>query len=927
MSGGGRVSAESEILERCGSIARAIDGHGDLDEAVADLRLLPAHLPIRGALAAGLVTAVIRSGPEVKPERIRHLRDLLEIADRDPPQRPEWPRHRAVALGYTLVQGGLDGEVADPGAALAEWDAVVAEVGADPATAVVFESIRAALVTRLALTVGDEATLQRMPAIAKDLGDRMRSVSTRPEAETFAQALPEVMSLLSTQRHDGDVAGALDRLQTLVERLPPGHHLREVVDQTAVMLGPFRDMMGADPDRPGTRPTDEQLAVLAEAARQPDLRPAERAVRHGMVGGAALRLGAETDPHRVELAIEHLREAVALSGPDEPNRVAHLFGLALALFRRGELTGAVKDVDEVASLLEEARSLAGGPGHHLWAGINEMLSGVRRRRGGAAVRETGRPGATAPGGIALEALREYAWRVLAQSDLAAANLVVRDAARSAMDIARQCLSMDNDPGSAIRALDAGRGLALFAATETYNVAGRLEDAGHPALARRWRAASASGESGSLPTEMRREVLAALTRSGTASVLDPPTLGEIRGALATLDADALVYLVTGERHVPGYACIVPVSGPPSFMALPFLHSDKALDVERYLTALSRRDAALAGPARDLGPLEEEAAFEETLDSLCDWAWRAAIGPLVERYLPTLPRPASGRPHRLFLVPMGDLARVPWQAARRSDGTYALGHVAISQIASARMLCHSAALSPVPITPVGLVVGDPDTALAAPDLSAARLEAYAIRRSFYRGARYVGRLPDGSPSPSGAGSAEELRAWLTSTSPATGAMLHLACHGVVESGADNPTSYLLLAGGGRLSAGELVDLMARSPGRAVGLTVLAACRTGQAFSGYDEAYSLGTAFLAAGVRSVLSTQWSVPDVATSALMYMFHHHLMADGLPAWDALRRAQLWMLDRERTFPERMPASLRRHLVDVELGGVAAWAGFVHLGQ
>jgi CHAT domain-containing protein len=111
------------------------------------------------------------------------------------------------------------------------------------------------------------------------------------------------------------------------------------------------------------------------------------------------------------------------------------------------------------------------------------------------------------------------------------------------------------------------------------------------------------------------------------------------------------------------------------------------------------------------------------------------------------------------------------------------------------------------------------------------------------------------------------------------------------------------------------------------VLAACHTGQAISGYDEAYSLGTAFLAAGARSVLSTQWSVPDSDTSVLMYMFHHFLMAQRRPAWAALRDAQLWMLDPDRRVPDRMPGELRDQLGTADPATVASWAGFLHWGQ
>jgi CHAT domain-containing protein len=302
------------------------------------------------------------------------------------------------------------------------------------------------------------------------------------------------------------------------------------------------------------------------------------------------------------------------------------------------------------------------------------------------------------------------------------------------------------------------------------------------------------------------------------------------------------------------------------------------------------------------------------------------PLVERYLPRLPAHPD-RPPRIVLVPMGDLARVPWQAARRPDGRYAIELIAVSQAASARMLVRSATLPAVPLGPAGLVVGDPDTREAAGALPAARLEAYAIRQTFYRGARYLGRRPDGSPSRSGPGTAAEVRAWLTNPGPAAGGLLHLACHGFVQEGGARATAYLLLAGGDRLTAEELVALLARTPERAVGLVVLAACRTGLSLNGYDEAYSLGTAFLAGGVRTVLSSQWSVPDSATSVLMFMVHRRLRAGGRAPWAALRDAQLWMLDPAREVPADMPGPLRRQLAGVELGAVQAWAAFLHWGQ
>lgn len=279
-------------------------------------------------------------------------------------------------------------------------------------------------------------------------------------------------------------------------------------------------------------------------------------------------------------------------------------------------------------------------------------------------------------------------------------------------------------------------------------------------------------------------------------------------------------------------------------------------------------------------------------------------------------------------MGDLARIPWQAARRPrDGRYAIELIAISQAVSARMLCRSAALPAVPPSPGGLVVGDPDAGESVTSLRAARGEALAIRQVFYRGARYVGRRPDDSTSLSGAGTRAEVRAWLTASGPAAGAMLHLACHGFVRAGTEHPTAYLLLAGGEELFAEELIRLMAQAPDRTIGLAVLAACHTGLAMTGYDEAYSLGTAFLAAGVRSVLCTQWAIPDEETSVLMFMFHHFLNAARPPAWAALREAQLWMLNPNRIIPDDMPGPLHEQLKPEKLDAVVAWAAFVHWGR
>ncbi|MDR7279118.1 hypothetical protein J2S41_005896 [Catenuloplanes atrovinosus] len=877
-------TAVEETLRRCGEIALAVSGHGDLDAALACYLGLPPDLPGRPRFAAALVAALVRE-PTVAPARMRQLEALLAAADADPPAAPSWPAVRAVAGAVSLTYAAAEGRV-DPRAALADVERLAEQAGGSP----LFETSRMGLRYVAAAADGDASAHRRMTDELTALWKA--SGAAAKDDGGVLEVLDSVAALLETQRR-GEVPDApLSRLRTAVQRLPEGHPMRQAATEAYEMASA---LSGGGP-------------MPSMATHEEDLPDAERALRHGYEAMRLLGRGDETDLGKVEAGIEHLRMAVRLTPAGHSRRPFHLASIALGLYRGCELRNDPTGLEEARGLLEEARDLAGGPAHPQWSWINDMLSGIEQRLGGAQrSRRT-----------ALEGLRGHAYQVLLQTDLTSATSAAADAARDAADTARWCLR-DNAPADAITALDAGRGLALFAATELGTIPDRMRAAGRDDLADRWDAGLAAGEPDRLPTSLRREALDVLAAQDVPALLDPPDLDEIRAALRTQDADALVYLMPGGQGLPGHAVIAPVDGPPAFLTLPnLLPAD--VDVESYL-ALSAR-----GP-RDMDAADDE-RFAGSLDALCRWAWRAAMGPLVNRYLlPRFSGRSRGRPPRVVLVPIGDLARIPWQAARRPDGTYVVQLIGVSQAVSARMMCHTAALAPVTPTPTGLFVGDPATGDPRDDLPAARAEAYAVRRVFYSGARYVGRRPDGTVSPSGPGTADQVRGWLRTGGPAAGSTLHLACHGFTSATPGAELSYLMLAGGDRLTAQSLGAVMSRAPDRAVGLVVLAACRSGVAISGYDEAYSLGTAFLAAGARSVLSTQWNIPDGATSVLMFMFHHYLMAERLPVWDALRRAQLWMLDPGRIAPARMPDSLRAELAGADPADVVAWAGFLHWGR
>jgi len=103
-----------------------------------------------------------------------------------------------------------------------------------------------------------------------------------------------------------------------------------------------------------------------------------------------------------------------------------------------------------------------------------------------------RRGDSNPHKAALDGLRSVVFSVLSQDDATAARFAARGAARAAISAARGCLA-DGDPDDTIRALDSGRSLMLFAATEMRDLAPRLEAAGHHDLAQRWRQAGGEND--------------------------------------------------------------------------------------------------------------------------------------------------------------------------------------------------------------------------------------------------------------------------------------------------------------------------------------------------------------------------------------------------------------------------------------------------
>jgi len=255
--------------------------------------------------------------------------------------------------------------------------------------------------------------------------------------------------------------------------------------------------------------------------------------------------------------------------------------------------------------------------------------------------------------------------------------------------------------------------------------------------------------------------------------------------------------------------------------------------------------------------------------------------------------------VILVPDRMLAGLPFSALKSPvSGRFLIEDFALAWSQSLNVYVRSVALDGQRARgqwPRALIVGDPSFDRAAhPKLSslpAAGQEAQTIAQLYGRrsllltaGTASKGRLLEQAGS---------------------FAIVHVASHTVADRLTAAP-AYLLLAAEKDENAGMLGDLDVRSTRFSeTRLIVLAACGTGDGPGTAGEGVlSLARSFLAAGVPSVVATQWPIDDHASSILFTSLHRHLLA-GEAAASALRHAQLDLLGASQ----------------VDLGAPATWAG------
>ena len=668
--------------------------------------------------------------------------------------------------------------------------------------------------------------------------------------------------------------------------------------------------------------------AVAEAPRPP-----------GRLGASGARIGrvftalsdgmtAATAPE-FDAIVAGARATVAESDDEDGYRPLYRWHLAIALTRAYDRWRQRSHLVEAAGQLRlTVAATQFGPMLRRDAG--ELLATVLRK---LAVDPTDAAGdyARQSRAAAIDQLRSYGELTVLQSTATEAAAVALDAETRAAAAVSWCLD-DRAWGDAVRVLEAGRALTLNASMTWASVSERLRLAGHEALAREWAAAGPSTINGSgtgqlpagslIPNDIVTRAIDAL---GT-ETLTPPQPAAIGAALTSLGHDALVYLIPGNTGRAGHAVMVSASGDVAGRRLPALVDVSGGVLGRYHRV---HDAMRAtGDPAERGRLRER--WTTALDELTSWAWSAAMAEVL--------RLAPREQPRLVIVPVGRLCGVPWHAARDplpdsrlGRPQLALDRAVISYAASARLLLDCASRPAMTPDGTALIVGNPT---GDERLAWAALEATALWRVFYPRADYYGMVADlGDDRAPQRMLRECSHVDLLAGLPGgirPRPVVHLSCHAGSPGGSGSVLAARLRIGPGglALSVAKILRQAAGRPADSPGpLVDLAACGTHLTGDRHDEALTLATAFLVAGASTVLGSLWRVLDRRTALMMFVVHHHLRMGGLPAAEALRRAQLWMLDPARRPVAGMPAAFRDTVPGVDLAEPRGWAAFVHQGR
>ncbi|MGW0198998.1 CHAT domain-containing protein [Nonomuraea sp. NPDC003201] len=866
-------------------------------------------------------------------EAISHLRGAVELTPS--------PRHPHLAARLHNLAGSLHRRVGSTGDFTDLSEAIngyASAAEAAPAGQRLFAAANAGLGTALGLRFALRGNGEDLDAAIYRLGLALAAVSpTDPDRLTWLVNLADqLIRRFQHTRERASLDQAIELLVLAANATAQDHPYLSLRLETYGRALAMRFEAYADP-------ADGDAAVV-------QCERAERAARNAVDRGTALHVLGDVLQARYERAGESaddlrrageaLEKAVRTLPATHPDHALTLRSLGIAIRFRAAARQDSRAADRAVRLLKRAAKSGSRLGRPDTVTLMELATAYRVRSGLPDDPERQRLNRIRSRRTGRDALRACREEVMLQPSTADGLVVTRRAARHGAAVISWCLE-DVAVTEAVEAMETARGLVHWAAMFTGSAGDRLREARHGDLAARWEAEQArafelrraSGRSGAadapgiepVPSQLRDEVVRVLAseEQRAASGLGAAYSADaVRAALADASADALVYLLPGTAGRSGYAVVLPREGVPRRLVLDGFRAVSGGKLSTYVETYNRLLVATATEAQDgdndetgsqLDRQEVVDTWTAALHELCDWAWNAVMAPVLASIRDLSPAPGDAPP-RLVIVPTGHAALVPWHAARTRTGNgghrYAVEEAVIGYAASAQLFCETARRGRPAMDGRALIVGNPTFSLQF-----AEAETRQIHRLCYPAGRYIG-------PPRAAGDVrvtpDLVLSELSGPESAAFPVIHLACHGYAA--ADPARSRLALADRRPLTVERLLAHGRASRRRDAGpLVVLSACASGMSTDDFDEMMTLATAFLIAGASAAVGSLWIVDDRNTADLMTTFHHVLTSDRRDPLDALRAAQIEMIEAGR---RTAPPPGRR-----SLGDPYCWAAFTHQGR
>ena len=273
-----------------------------------------------------------------------------------------------------------------------------------------------------------------------------------------------------------------------------------------------------------------------------------------------------------------------------------------------------------------------------------------------------------------------------------------------------------------------------------------------------------------------------------------------------------------------------------------------------------------------PQTNRQAWYDEINTVTRQLWHSLMGPLIQKLQALNLTQAT-------LIPTGYLSLLPLHAAWTEDLStptgrrYALDHINFTYAPNAQSLTAAQAISDRVYADSILAIDNPRN-----DLPNSEQEVQAAVSTFLQPT--VLRHHQAT--------VDQVRSQLPNATIA-----HFSCHGTANL--TEPLASGMLMSDGLLTLKDIFALNLADTAQGnhgLRLAILSACETGMiGIENADEAISLPTGLLQAGVAAVIASLWSVSDLSTMLLLTRFYRLWRQDGLEPAAALRAAQQWVRD------------------------------------